>query len=208
CQRHGAARCLYSVRWDHATAPEADPQRRIEHLETQLRLLTARFASMQKTTRDLVSADGLEAVLETIPHRAANAVSATRHLLVVPLGPNDQRLHHHGFASEEEAQRVAAEILVPKPDDHEGSRLIVDVRAGARNFGRLVAVYPRGARFFPAERQLLEAYAATAAAALNVATALEEARRQNETSRTLLALASDLTDARTVHEGAQPLPRP
>ncbi|MCU1428289.1 MAG: hypothetical protein JWL83_2289 [Actinomycetia bacterium] len=205
CQRHGAARCNYTVRWDRSTAPDADPQRRIEHLEAQLSLLTKRFESMQKTTRELVSAEGLEHVLAAIPHRAAHAVRATRHLLAVYLAPGDLRLHEHGFASDDEARLVAQEILATEPDDRDGSRLIVDVTSGTRHFGRLAALYPPGARFFPAERRLLEAYAATAAAALNVATALEEARRQNETARALLALASSLTDARTVDAVAQTL---
>jgi diguanylate cyclase (GGDEF)-like protein len=205
CQRIGAPRCIYEVRWDRSSSPEADPQRRIAHLETQLSTLTERFESMQKTTRELVSTEGVEQVLGAIARRAANAVSATRHLLAVSLGPGDVRLHPHGFRSDEEAARVATEILADDPDDCDGSRLIVDVVSGERVFGRLAALYPPGVKFFPAERRLLEAYAATAAAALNVATALEEARRQNETARALLALASSLADARSVEVVAQRL---
>jgi diguanylate cyclase (GGDEF)-like protein len=205
CQRLGAPRCVYEVEWDDSTSPDASPQRRIEHLESQLAVLTERFESMQKTTRELVSAEGVEQVLAAIAARAANAVSATRHLLAVSLGPDDLRLHAKGFSSDAEAQRVAAEILAEQPDDRRGSRLIVDVTSGDRVFGRLAALFPEGARFFPAERRLLEAYAATAAAALNVATALEEARRQNETARALLALASSLADARSVDVVAQRL---
>ncbi len=205
CQRLGAPKCCYSVRWDPSTAPETDPQRRIEHLEAQLATLTDRFESMQKTARQLVSVDGIEHVLAAIPHRASHAVAATRHLLAVWLSPTDLRLHSHGFSNEDEARAVADEILAPEPDDCGGSRLIVDVTSGTRNFGRLAALYPPGAQFFPAERRLLEAYAATAATALNVATALEDARRQNETARALLALASSLTDARTVDAVAERL---
>src|SRR6185312_15691087 len=46
---------------------------------------------------------------------------------------------------------------------------------------------------------------ATAGAASNVATALEEARRQNETARALLNLASSLAETRTVDAVAQQL---
>jgi diguanylate cyclase (GGDEF)-like protein len=160
---------------------------------------------MQKTTRELVSAEGVEHVLAAIAARAANAVSAAAHLLVVSLGDGDLRLHARGFGSDEEARRIADELLADEPDDRGGSRLIVDVTSGDRCFGRLAALYPDGARFFPAERPLLEAYAATAAAALNVATALEEARRQNETARALLALSTSLAEARTVDMVAQRL---
>jgi diguanylate cyclase (GGDEF)-like protein len=205
CQRLGAPRCRYEVRWDVATSPDVDPHRRIRHLEAQLQVITERFEHMQKTTRELVSAEGVEHVLAAITRRAAHAVRATRHLLAVSLAPGDLRLHTHGFRNDEEAHLVADEILADEPDERDGSRLIVDIVSGDRMFGRLAALYPEGARFFPAERRLLEAYAATAAAALNVATALEEARRQNETARALLALASSLAEARTVETVAERL---
>jgi diguanylate cyclase (GGDEF)-like protein len=152
-----------------------------------------------------VSTGGVEDVLTAIARRAANAVQATRHLLVVSLGHDDVRVHAQGFANDEEARRIADELLVEEPDDRGGSRLIVDIVSGDRRFGRLAAMYPQGAQFFPAERRILEAYAATAGAALNVATALEEARRQNQTARALLSLASSLAEARTVDAVAERL---
>jgi diguanylate cyclase (GGDEF)-like protein len=205
CQRRGAPRCEYRVEWDESTSPELNPHRRIEHLEAQLKVITERFESMQKTTCELVSAEGVEQVLARIATRAAGAVSATAHLLAVSLRPGDLRLHAQGFRDDDEAQRVAHEILADVPDERNGSRLIVDVTSGDRVFGRLAALYPDGAQFFPAERRLLEAYAATAAAALDVATALEEARRQNETAQALLALSASLADARSVEAVAQRL---
>jgi diguanylate cyclase (GGDEF)-like protein len=205
CQRLGAPRCVYRVEWDESTSPELNPHRRIEHLEAQLKVITERFENMQKTTCELVSAEGVEHVLARIATRAAGAVSATAHLLAVSLRPGDLRLHAQGFRDDEEAHRVAEEILADEPDERSGSRLIVDVVSGDRVFGRLAALYPDGAQFFPAERRLLEAYAATAAAALDVATALEEARRQNETARALLALSASLADALTVDAVAQRL---
>jgi diguanylate cyclase (GGDEF)-like protein len=205
CQRLGDPRCLYEVTWDHETSPDANPQRRIEHLESQLALLTARFEAMQEVARELVSTDGIEQVLATIPDRAARAVHATRHLLAVSLGPGDLRLHGHGFVDHAEMQRIAHEILADEPDDRDGSRLIVDVTVGTRNFGRLAALYPNGAQFFPAERRMLEAYAATAATAINTADALDQARRESRTAKALLSLASSLVDARTVDAVAERL---
>jgi len=205
CQRRGAPRCVYEVRWDPSTSPETNPQRRIEHLEAQLAVLTERFESMQEATRELVATEGVETVLAKIVERAAQAVRATRHLLAVSLGPNDLRVHHHGFASDDEARRVAREVLAQERDEADGSRLVVEVSAGDRAFGRLVALHPEGASFFPAERRLLEAFAATAAAAINMATALETARRRNETARALLHLASALADGGSVDAVAQRL---
>jgi diguanylate cyclase (GGDEF)-like protein len=205
CQRRGDARCCYEVRWLAETSPDADVERRIAHLEAQLARITERFEAMQLTTRELVSTGGVEEVLEAIAKRAAMAVQATRHLLAVSLGSDDVRVHAQGFANEEEARRIADELLTEDPDDRDGSRLIVDIVSGDRRFGRLAALYPQGAQFFPAERRILEAYAATAGAALNVATALEEAQRQNQTARTLLSLASALAEARTVDAVAEQL---
>jgi diguanylate cyclase (GGDEF)-like protein len=203
CQRRGDPRCCYEVRWH--LAPEADAERRIADLEAQLARITERFEAMQQTTRELVSTGGVEDVLTAIARRAANAVQATRHLLVVSLGRDDVRVHAQGFANDAEARRIANELLAEEPDDRGGSRLIVDIVAGERRFGRLAAMYPQGAQFFPAERRILEAYAATAGAALNVATALDEAQRQNQTARGLLSLASSLAEARTVDAVAERL---
>ena len=205
CQRRGDPRCVYEVRWDLSTSPDTNPQRRIEHLEGQLALMAERFESMQEATRELVSAENVENVLATIAARASLSVPASRGLLAVWIGPDDLRVHHHGFTSEDEARRTANEILADGPDDREGTRLIVDVAVGERRFGRLAALHPEGAGFFPAERRLLEAYAATAAATLNVATALESARRDDETARSLLHLASVLAEGGTVDDVAQRL---
>jgi diguanylate cyclase (GGDEF)-like protein len=205
CQRLGAPRCVYEVRWDRTTSPDANPQRRIEHLEAQLSVLTERFESMQEATRELVATEGVETVLAKIVERASHAVRATRHLLAVSLGPDDLRVHHQGFASDDEARRVAREILVDEPDGTDTSRLVVEITAGDHVFGRLVALHPEGASFFPAERRLLEAFAATAAATLNMATALDSARRRNETARALLHLASALAEGGSVDAVAQRL---
>ena len=126
-------------------------------------------------------------------------------MLAVTLDHDDLRLHHQGFESEADARAVAAEILADYPDDRGGARLIVDVTSRGRRFGRVAALNEEGSRFFPAERRLLEAYAANAAAALEPVAALEEARRQNRTSHALLTLASSLAEVTTSDEVARRL---
>ncbi|MGH9060068.1 MAG: diguanylate cyclase domain-containing protein, partial [Acidimicrobiales bacterium] len=126
-----------------------------------------------------------------ITRRAGVAVRATRYLLAVRVGGRLD-LHSDGLGPGQE-EEIAAEILEDSPDDHGGSRLIVDVRYGDHHYGRLAALFPEGTRFFPQERELLEAYAAHAAAILNTATALEETRRQNRTASVLLSLARSLS---------------
>ena len=204
CQNRGDERCVFEVRWDPSSTPDGDPERRVAYLESQLNGLNERFDSLQATVMELVSTD-VDTVLEAVLRRAANGIRAPRYLLAVTLDRDDVRLHHRGFHNEAEARVAADEILADYPDDHGGAHLIVDVISRGHRFGRLAALYEEGARFFPAERRLLEAYAANAAAALEPIAALEEARRENRTSRALLTLASSLAQATTSEEVAHRL---
>ena len=204
CQSRGDARCVFEVRWDPSSSPEADPERRVAYLESQLASLSERFDSLQATATELVATD-IDTVLDAVLRRAGLAIRAPRYVLAISLDPQDLRLHHQGFGDKGQARAVAEEILVEHPDDRSGSRLIVDVTSRGRRFGRLAAIYDEGARFFPAERRLLEAYAAHAAAAVEPAAALDEARRQNRTSHALLTLASSLAEVTTSDEVARRL---
>jgi diguanylate cyclase (GGDEF)-like protein len=67
-----------------------------------------------------------------------------------------------------------------------------------------MAVAPTGA-FFPHERELLEVYASYAATVLDTATALEEARRQDQRSRALLDLSQSIASANRSDDVAQQL---
>ncbi|MHB1785742.1 MAG: EAL domain-containing protein [Acidimicrobiales bacterium] len=200
CQARGGARCLYHVEWSLTSSPTASPERRIADLESQLSDLDKRFRSLQTMATELVAADDMESVLALLTRRAGVAVRATRYLLAVCLGG---RLHIHsdGFTPQE-ADLVASEILAEDPDDHQGSRLIVDVVSGEHHYGRLAAIYPEGTEFFPQERDLLAAYAGHAAAVLNTASALDEMRCQNRTSTALLSLARSLSEVASSQEVA------
>ncbi|MGH9306006.1 MAG: GAF domain-containing protein, partial [Acidimicrobiales bacterium] len=200
CQARGADRCLYHIDWNPSSALEAEPERRIAELESRLENLDKRFRSLQSMATELVSAEDMESVLALVTRRAGVAVRATRYLLAVNLGG---RLHIHSDGlSPSDAQLLAEEILEGGADDHDGSRLIVDVSSGEKNYGRLAAIYPDGTRFFPQERNLLSAYAGHAAAVLNTAAALDEMRRQNRTATALLSLARSLSEVASSHEVA------
>ncbi|MGH9301048.1 MAG: diguanylate cyclase domain-containing protein, partial [Acidimicrobiales bacterium] len=200
CQRWGDSRCVYNMAWKVDSGIANDPLRRIAHLEVELIDLNKRFESLQSMATELVSADDIEEVLTLVMRRAGVAVRASRYLLAVQLG-SKLSIHSDGFTADE-AEILAGEVLAGEPDDHGGSRLIVDVASRGRHYGRLAAVFPTGGSFFPQERDLLSAYAGHAAAVLDTATALEEVRRQNRTSAALLALAHDLSEATTSHEVA------
>jgi diguanylate cyclase (GGDEF)-like protein len=81
---------------------------------------------------------------------------------------------------------------------------VADVASSTRTYGRLMAASPTGA-FFPHERNLLWVYASYAATVLDTATALDDARRQDERSRALLGLSQEIAAANTREEVAQQL---
>ena len=196
CEAEGDDQCLYRVTWDPATAT-SDAARRVEHLERELAALTSRFETLQSTAAELVSADDVETVLAGITRRAGLAVRAPRYLLAVRLTPNAElRVHHSGLAHDEVARLVAA-LEDGTLAEEEGARLIAAVESSRRRYGHLVAFYPRAGEFFTQERQLLDAYARHAAAALDTAAALAEARQRDRTARTLLDLARSLAEVTT-----------
>jgi diguanylate cyclase (GGDEF)-like protein len=178
--------------WNASSAPDADPVRRIAHLEEQLATLTDRFEALQATATELVTAEDVDQVLYATVEHAGLAVRAPQYVLAVRLSTTDAvRVEHRGFEASPPAALVE-ELLADDPGSHDGSRLLVDVTTTRRRFGRLAALSAPGTRFLPMERQLLEAYAANAAVALQAAAALEEARRRHDTTRALLQLSTAL----------------
>jgi diguanylate cyclase (GGDEF)-like protein len=204
CQRRGDGRCLYRVTWDPDGGP-AGPGGDAERLVAELSALTGRFEALEQLATDLASMADVEEALQAIIERAGVAVWAPRFLLVVRL-PRDEapRVHAIGFDAEE-AARCGAELLSDAPDDHGGSRLVVDVSSSTQRFGRLAAFTQEGHRFLPEERRLLAAYAGHAAAVLATAAALAEARERAATIEALFALATRLSEVGTVDEVAERL---
>ena len=198
CQTRGGDRCLYRVRW--RTDADSSPERRIRHLERQLSGLTSRFEALQATATAFITADSADEVLAVITRRAGLAVRASQYLLAVQL-PSEKRLrvHHEGFDSDGEARAVAREILSGAVTGRP-THLVVDIVSARSRFGVLAAIQPDGSGYLPQERTLLQAYAAHAAAALEVNASLEEARRQNRTARALLEFGRSLARVATSDE--------
>ena len=229
CQARGGRFCLYSVAWEDRqwrsfvdertslysaawsddlvdeTRPEldVDGDTRIAQLTSQLAHMGERLDDVFSTAAELLSDQDITTLLGRITARAAHAVSAPRHLLVVRTASDAPvQLHHHGFEPAE-AQALANELWREHPDDAGGSRLIVDVASSRRRYGRLAAVYPPGSQFFESERRILGLYAGYAATALDVVTSLEEARRSDATARALLDFSRALSGATTTVGVAQ-----
>jgi diguanylate cyclase (GGDEF)-like protein len=201
CAALGAPDCRYRITWPADPSAGAAPSaEQFDALRAQLEAMRERVGSMFATASDLIGADQVADVLARITDRAAVEVRAPRYLLAVQIRPGgDRHCHHKGFAAAEveaTADRILAGGALPD------SWLVVPVRSNRRDYGRLLAAYDAGRRFFEQERELLEVYARYAASALDSATALLEAKEQHEQSSTLLQLARALAAAGTSGEVA------
>ncbi len=204
CQARGGEACVYHLQWDLASSPDSDPVRRIGYLEDELHALRRRLASLQRTAADVIATSDVETALQAVADRAAAALGATGYLLAVRLHPTAKPLLF-GEGRPADAARFADDDFHERYDDGGGARIVVEVRSGSRFYGRMVAFYPPGTKFFSEERELLLAYAAHAAAVLDTAAALDEARRQNGTARAVLRLSATLSDVWDQDEVAQRL---
>jgi diguanylate cyclase (GGDEF)-like protein len=206
CAALGAPDCRYMVTWDEQDAEaRADASGETAALRGQLAAAEQRLRSIFETAGDLIAADQISDALARITDRAAREVRAQRYLLAVQIAPDGElHCHHKGFADHEVAgyvERILGEHSAALPENW----LVVPVRSARRDYGRLLAMYDPGGRFFPQERELLEVYARYAASALDSATALMEAKQRYEQSSALLTLARALASAGTSGEVARKL---
>lgn len=197
CELRGDDACLFDVRWEPLAGT---PEQQVGELNTQLSILSGRIEAIEATVGDLVSDDELDVVLARIARRAGTAVRAPRFVLAIRPRPGaDVTVHHCGFVDDETANRAAAR-LVDGNGGQDPRCLAVEVMSARHQYGWLVAMHDNEAGFLPDEHRLLAAYARVAAAALDAATALDEARQQGETAKVLLDLARALADVSTVEE--------
>jgi diguanylate cyclase (GGDEF)-like protein len=201
CAALGAPCCRYRVTWDTGAAdPAAAPEAQIDALHEQLEALKERLDGMFAIAADLVGADAIGDVLARITDRAAVEVRAPRYLLAVRTVDGGEVLGHHRGFGEEEVEAYTERVLTSTSEDLPASWLVVPVRSNRRDYGRLVAMYEAGHRFFAQEQALLEVYARYAASALDTAAALTEAEQRHEQSSTLLELARALASGGTSGE--------
>ncbi len=201
CQVDGADACAFVVKWDPAGAAPEDAEARADRLAAQVEAMSERLQTVFDTAADLIGHGDLDSTLERICGRAAQQVRAPAYLLAVRDGDGTLHRHATGFAAtwaDAAAEQVLAGDRASLPDHW----LAVDVRSDLRDYGTLAACQHPGGRFLAPERALLEVYARYAAVALDTATALAEARRQQheaqrryEDSRTLLQLARRMAGA-------------
>jgi diguanylate cyclase (GGDEF)-like protein len=205
CQTQGDPMCRYSIGWDPTTSDDLESQ--VRFLRAQVGALTTRFESLEQMASDLASVGDVGQALQMVIERAGVAIRAPQFVLAVRL-PRESRLRiHHVGLDDEEAREVSSEILSDPVDDRGGSRLVVDVSSSSHRYGRIAALYPQSYRFLPEERKLFMAYAGHAAAALDTAAALDDARERARTIGALFDLATALSEVTTIEAVSERLAR-
>jgi diguanylate cyclase (GGDEF)-like protein len=202
CQAEGAPACRYRVSW----AAHDDETRRWENLRFRAEVGEARLRAMQATAADIVSGSDLGDVLARIVEWTGRAVRASGYLLVIDAAPLSGRwVHGEGLECDQQEELVGRVLDGTAGDD---IRLCpVEVVSERAVYGHLVAVSETGRRLFPQEVEVLRTHARLAAAALDSASAVHEARWQADTATALLDLASSLSQLAGVREMADRVAR-
>jgi len=236
CQARGGRRCVYRLSWGDAPGPLATEgvdteieavreQRSPDAVPADLvgaavpadlvgpgdpsKTLSKQLDEAYSSAIDLRLADGTHGVLDRIAARAARAVDAPRLVLVVrtPQG-TETGVHSYGM-SESERARISSEIMRSDESSFGPNVLLVDIASERHNYGRLAA-FAAATGFTPGAARILTAYAAYAAAALDVVSTEERARNSNEASAAMLdfsrALAGDATVDEVVIRLAEAVP--
>lgn len=202
CQARGAPACRYRVSW----APQDDEARRGESMRFRAEVAEARLRAMQATAADIVSGGDLRDVLARIVEWTGRAVRATGYLLVVDAAPLAGRWVHSEGLDPDQHEGLARRVVEGTAGDD--IRLCpVEVVSERAHYGHLVAVSETGRRLFPQEIEVLHTHARLAAAALDSASAVHEARWQADTATALLDLASALSQLAGVREMADRVAR-
>lgn len=198
CSAGGDDRCRYRISWQGKAHRTADAVARS-------RGLINRFEELQNIASELALAPDVETALERIVDRvrAGTAVAGLGYLIAASLTPGAPvRVHHRGL-SDDDAREAADLVVTGRLDDRFGMPLVVDIESASNRYGHLVAFFPPDTTVTDIDRRLLGAYAAHAAASLEAAHTLEQARRDRDTAQALLALAHSLARSRTVTEVAR-----
>jgi diguanylate cyclase (GGDEF)-like protein len=195
--------CVYEITWDPAKPQNEDVDDvRVAALQAQLDATTQRLQGVFATATDLIAAEDIDVTLARITDRAALEVRAPQHVLAVRANDND-RVHIHSRGLEaDEAQAIAEQLLDENNPELPDAWIVAEVGSQRNHYGRLAAIYRSASSILSEERELLEVYSRYAAAALDNATSLSEARRRHAEANALLELARTLASTSSRAETA------
>lgn len=198
--------CVYEITWDPAK-PQSDDvdDVRIAALQAQLDAATQRLQGVFATAADLIAAEDIDVTLARITDRAALEVRAPQYVLAVRSTPDgDPHIHSRGLP-EAEAEELAERLLRDDDSELPDNWIVAEVGSQRSRYGRLAAICRSADVILEEERELLKVYSSYAAAALDNATSLLEARRRHAEANALLELARVLAIARSRAETASRL---
>lgn len=198
CECDGAPYCQWQVEWtDQLSAEEEkDSPYRVEVLEEHLR-------QFQLIVSDLISNETHESVMQRITQAAAGALNATAAVIVTVTGvPPRTQITAVGL-TDEEAEFIGTKALAGEPLPEV---FAVDIASSRASYGKLVLV-GKVAGIIARSPDIAESYGRMAAAALDSAETLAEARRQAATAQALLELSRVLVELASVDDMAASVAR-
>lgn len=198
--------CVYEIIWDPAKPHSDDVDDvRIAALQAQLDAATQRLQGVFATAADLIAAEDIDVTLARITDRAALEVRAPQYVLAVRATPDgDPHIHSRGLP-EAEAEKLAERLLRDDDSELPDNWIVAEVGSQRSRYGRLAAICRSADVILSEERELLKVYSSYAAAALDNATSLLEARRRHAEANALLELARGLAITRSRAETASRL---
>jgi diguanylate cyclase (GGDEF)-like protein len=195
CQCRGDGACLFRMRWaevDEVTA-------RAEYFEARSQQLESRLEQLQDMITDLASNERYEDVLQGIVASTMATVVASGAILVLEPRAGHPRAIYSTGISDEEANDIANDLL--EGGSRKKQLAAANVTSVRRHYGML-AIGEHGSLFQSQLRTTLETHARLAAATLDAADALEEARHQAMSAQALLHLSTSLADIVSTEEMA------
>jgi diguanylate cyclase (GGDEF)-like protein len=195
CQCRGDSTCLFRLRWEEVDQAKS----RADYLEVRNQLLEARLEQLQDMVTDLASNERYEDILQRIVGSSMRAAGAGGALMAIDARAGIPRKTYFEGLSEAEAVQLADGLLAGTTDRIEVN--VVDVVSARCHYGVLV-IGEDGGLFTSQARNTLETYGRLAAAALDAADALEDARHQANTAGKLLEMSTSLTEIVSTEEMA------
>ena len=197
CRLDGADACLFRVTW-------ASPQRakRIRRRERRAHVegLSTRFWELESQTPGLVSEDDPTVVLAIVAARAAEAIGASGHVLVVTdPGSTSPTVIQHGLVG---STAALVDGVLSGLEQEQPNRIVVELATERRRYGHLVLLFDEAHRVLPEERTIITAYARRTAVMLEAAHAIRDAREREETASMLLDVSRALSEVTSVAEVA------
>ncbi len=186
CQCRGDRACLFRMRWAEVDEVSA----RAEYFEARAQQLESRLEQLQDMITDLASNERYEDVLQGIVVSTMATVIANGAILALEPRVGHARTIYSVGISDAEANDIADDLLEGGPRRKQIA--VANVTSVRRHYG-VLAIEERGSLFESQLGNSLETHARLAAAALDAADALEEARHQAMSARALLQLSTSLT---------------